>query len=355
MHIAVVTRNMQAGGAERVIVQLLKHWISQGNTCDLILIETAEKRYNIPEGVKTHEINIKKRNRVIDKFFRYFEVRKLITQIKPEIVLSMPEEIGIYVLLFLMGKNVPIVVSERNDPWVMPNKKITRLLRKITYPFANGIVFQTEQAASFFSEKIRNKGIVLSNPLDISRIPQPYKGVRSNIIVGAGRLVPQKNFHLLIDAFSDFYIEHPNYKLVIYGDGYLKNELEEYSRKLPQGAVVFPGVSDCLLENIKDAAMFVLTSDYEGVPNVLIEAMAMGMPVIATDCHPGGASALINNGENGIIVPVGDRQGVKDAMEKIVNEPETARNIGNAAVLLKGKLDSEVVSDAWLQYFKKCC
>ncbi len=354
MHIVIVTRNMSSGGAERVIAQLLTEWSNLKIRCDLILLEKEPCFYSIAEGVAIHEIGKLSEYSAVNKLKQYKRIRKLIRKLSPDVVLSMPEEIGIYVIGALLGTGIPVVVSERNDPWVMPYKKITRLLRRLTYPFAKGIIFQTEQASDFFSDRIKRKGIILPNPLDISRIPKPYTGKRSETVVGVGRLVAQKNFRLLIDAFYDFYQKHKEYKLIIYGEGNLRRELEEYSRRLPYGVVELPGVSDNLLEEIKSASMFVLSSDYEGVPNALIEAMAMGMPVVAADCSPGGASALIDNGNNGVIVPVGDKAAMSAAMNRIADDHDFAVSIAYEAVKIKEKLDSVIVAGEWIDYLKKC-
>lgn len=354
MRITIVTRNMLAGGSERVIAQLLKEWTQQKIICDLILIDKTSHFYEIPKEISIHEIGQCSEKPLINKIKQYVKVRKIIRKINPDIVLSLPEEIGIYVIGALFGTRIPVVVSERNNPWVMPNKKITRALRKILYPFAKGIIFQTEQATKYFPNYIIKKSIVIMNPLDISRIPEPYEGIRSNILVGAGRLVPQKNFYLLIDAFEGFYEMHKDYKLIIYGEGKLRRELEEYSKKLPKGTVIFSGVSNSLLEDMKNAAAFVLSSDFEGVPNVLIEAMAMGMPVIATDYYPGGVSTLIQDGKNGIIVPVGSIHDMEKAMEKISDDSDFAVSIGREAVKIREKVDSKIISKEWLNYLREC-
>lgn len=352
MHIAIVTRNMSAGGAERVISQLLKEWISEVE-CSLILIEKKTIYYDLPAGVHIHEYSGNYKNRIFNKLKQYKFVRNIVAKNKPDVILSLPEEIGIYVLIAMLGTGVPVVVSERNDPWVMPNKRITRFFRKLMYPFAKGLIFQTEQAASFFSKNIRNKSVVLDNPLDLSRIPEAFTGKREKTIVGAGRLVPQKNFHLLIDAFSMFHIKHPEYKLIIYGEGPQRDELEKYlEHKHLKDVVFLPGLSKTLLFDISKAAMFVLSSDYEGVPNVLIEAMALGMPVVSTDCRPGGAAHLIENTENGLLVPIQDITLLSDAMCWIVENEDKAISMGKAALNIKNRFNSINVCKQWLEFFK---
>ncbi|WP_035381069.1 glycosyltransferase [Fervidicella metallireducens] len=187
--------------------------------------------------------------------------------------------------------------------------------------------------------------------MDIERIPKPWEGDRVKEVVGAGRLDKQKNFPLLIEAFAKFYKSHSDYVLKIYGDGPLREELIRYAESLlPKDAYCFPGRTTELLEKIKSASMFVLSSDYEGMPNVVIEAMAMGMPVISTDCPSGGSSYLIQNGNNGILTPVGEVDALSEAMCKVAESEKFAIKISREAEKIKNVLDAEVVAEKWREY-----
>ncbi len=355
MHIAVVTRNMCAGGVERVIAQLLHAWDLKGIQCSLVCVHPQPAFYHVDDVVAIYEIPLYSKKPYIDKLKKYLKLRCLMKTLRPDVVLAMPEEIGVFVIMAMLGTGIPVVVSERNNPWVMPNKKITRLLRRMAYPFAKGLIFQTEQAAEFFPRKQREKGIVLPNPLELSRLPEVYAGPRRKIVVGAGRLDQQKNFPLLIRAFAKFYETHRDYKLVIFGEGKQRAELESLaSGLLPDGVWRLPGRVQDLPEQIRDCAMFVLSSDYEGVPNVVIEAMAVGVPVISTDCAPGGAASLIQNEENGILVSVGDEKALADAMAAVADEPVSAKTKAAKAVGIRDVLDAGKVSDQWLDYLRKC-
>lgn len=349
MKITIVTSSMRAGGAERVIAQLLKEWCSIGVECNLVLLNRAPIFYEIPEEVKVYEIGVLAKKHYVDKVKKYIQVRKYIRNIKPDIVLALPEEIGIYVIGSLLGTNIPVVVSERNNPWRMPYKKASRIVRKLMYPFVDGLIFQTSFAASFFSERIQKKGIVLQNPLDLSRIPKPYEGIRDKVIVGAGRLEPQKNFKLLIDAFCLFYEKHEDYKLIIYGEGSLRRELETYAlEKIPKEVFSFPGNVPDLPERINTCSAFVLSSDYEGMPNVLIEAMAMGVPCVSTDCPSGGPNELINDGVNGFLVAVGDINTMAQRLDVMVS----GMTIYSDAQQLRERLDSKKIAHQWLGYLE---
>ena len=295
-------------------------------------------------------MGFKSSNKVLDKLMRYSVVRKMVRREKPDLVLALPEEIAAYVLPALLGTGVPVYVSERNNPWVMPDVRITRFLRDHMYPFAKGVIFQTAMAKSFFPESIQRKGIVLSNPVDASRIPEQYTGEREKVVVAAGRLSSQKNMPLLLKAFAAFSEKHPEYRLRIYGEGELREELTELTRALNIAEKVeMPGRSTVLLEKMNPCGMFVLSSDYEGMPNVLLEAMCMGMPVVSTDCPSGGPKELIEDGVNGLLVPVGDEIAMCRAMERLT-DPEYAKTLADNALKIREKLTSQEVFVSWFRY-----
>lgn len=344
--IIIVTRNMTAGGAEQVIAQLANYFVRRGYKCVIITMDREKVMYDLDSRIKFREVGIQAKNKVVDRVVRYALLRKMIKEERPNIVLTMPEDTGIYVILSLIGIKVPVYVSERNNPWVMPDSSITRFLRKIAYPFATGIIFQTEMAKSFFSKRIQQKGIVLANPVDSERIPEPFAGKREKTIVSVGRLAKQKNFSLLIRAFSSFCKEYPDYKLVIYGEGPERKYLEKlvFDLQLEQ-KVIMPGRNKDVLNEINSAKMFVMSSDYEGMPNALIEAMCMGMPVIATDCPSGGPRELIRNGENGLLIDVNNVEDMEKAMKQIVDG--RSEELGKRAYVTGKKLMNPKVFEDW--------
>lgn len=348
--IVVVTRNMVGDGAERVIAQLVNYFAAQGKRCSIVTLNDDEVFYKLDPSISVLPVGQKSGNKLLDKLLRYRQVRKLVLREQPDLVLSMPEEIGVYVLLALLGTRIPVYVSERNNPWVMPDVKVTRLLRTLMYPFARGIIFQTEMARSFFPASIQAKGVVLKNPVDASRIPAQFQGQREKVIVAAGRLSEQKNMPLLLKAFARFSPEYPEFKLRIFGEGELREELTALAHSLQIGEKTeLPGRSTTLLEKMNSAAMFVLSSDYEGMPNVLLEAMCMGMPAISTDCPSGGPRELIEDGVNGLLVPVGDEAALHAAMERMA-DPEFAEKMAGAAYEIRETLTSREVFVSWYRY-----
>ena len=284
----------------------------------------------------------------------YKKLAQVVNEENPDIVLIMPEEISVKAIPFLKDIDIPIVVSERNNPWIMPRNKLNRILRKIYYPKVDGIVFQTKQAASFFSKNVQQKGKVILNPLDYSRLPKEMTGARSKTIVTMGRLEAQKNHKMLIRAFSHIYKKNKEYKLIIYGNGSMREELEEYaSTILPRNTYCFERATDDVLKRINNAGIFVLSSDYEGLPNSLIEAMAIGLPCICTNCMSGGPKELIDQYKNGILVDVGDDEALALAINEVIGNKALADKLGRNAKKIRYRLDENKIIEEWEEYLNE--
>ena len=349
----IVTHKMSGGGCERVIAQLLTCFARDGIECRLVTECGVPSFFDLPESVEQIYLTFDQTlpERRIPKAYR--KLRKLVKQERPDVVLALPEKVNVWTVLYLLGTGVPVVVSERNDPHRHPENRIKRILRRLVYPFAKGFIFQTKDAARYFSHAIQRRGIVLDNPLDTARIPARFEGERRHTVVAAGRLHEQKNFDLLIRAFARFYRTHHAYSLVIYGEGPEKERLQKTASSLGiAGAVELQGQSKALLNDINDSGMFVLSSDYEGMPNVLIEAMACGLPCIATDCPIGGVRSLLTSGENGLLIPVGDEDALYEAMCKLAEDESYAAWLGSRAAGIRNRLDETIVAAKWREYLE---
>lgn len=351
----IVTHKMSGGGCERVIAQLLKRFCADGLSCTLVSECNVPSFYALPEAVTVIHLLDGPDMGMRQVPAAYRKLRACVRAQRPDVVLAMPEKVNVWTVLSLLGTGVPVVVSERNDPHRHPENRVKRLLRRLIYPFAAGFIFQTQQAADYFPVRIRARGIVLPNPLDGARLPEPDAGPREKTVVGAGRLHAQKNFPLLIGAFRRFYGTHPDWRLVIFGEGAERAALEQLAHALPEDVVSLPGQTDRLAQQMRSCGMFVLSSDYEGMPNVLIEALAMGVPCIATDCPVGGCAALIADGQNGLLVPVGEEKTLYRAMCTMADDGPNALSAGpvQRAHAVRKLLDEAVVCGNWRQYLEQ--
>jgi glycosyltransferase involved in cell wall biosynthesis len=254
--------------------------------------------------------------------------------------------------LAMMGLRIPLILSERNDPARMPQSKLKRGVRLLSYACCSGVVFQTVGARNFFPKLIRRKSTVICNPIT-AVLPASFQGERECKIVNFCRLVPQKNLGLLIDAFSDIAQEFPAYTLWIYGEGPERAALEQrIADRGLAGRVMLPGYSSDIYADINSAALFVSSSDYEGISNSMLEAMALGIPSICTDCPPGGAAETIDHGINGLLVPTGDRTAMANAMRTVLNDEVLAKKISHAGMELREKLGVAAIAQQWLCFIQ---
>jgi glycosyltransferase involved in cell wall biosynthesis len=259
----------------------------------------------------------------------------------------------------MMGIRIPLLVSVRNDPVkdYAPYKLPTWYMERK----AAGCVFQTPDAMKFFDKRIQDKGKVILNPISEQYIGSDSEHNiivdRNNEIVTVGRIDSQKNQMLLFEAFKEISTKYPRYVLKLYGDIQDKEIYRELNRFISENnledRIMFMGLKSNPGDYIKEASIFVLSSDYEGMPNALIEAMVLGLPVISTDCPCGGPKMLIDNGKNGIIVPVGDKKALANAMEYMITHEKEAEAMGKEAKKLIERVEPDKICSQWLDYISE--
>lgn len=243
-----------------------------------------------------------------------------------------------------------ILVSERG----YPNIKRFPKLRKYFFGKANYAVFQTDGARLCFPKVKDNNCTVIPNPI---RIPVECwdDSTSSNIIVCVGRLnICQKRQDLLLRAFKNVYETRKDYKLLFVGGGDDLNELQSLARELDiMESVEFTGFTKDVKSYLLKSKIFVMTSDFEGIPNSLMEAMALGMPSISTDCEPGGARFLINNYQNGVVVERGNVEAISNAIFYFIEHNNERCSCAREARIAMGKLDETIIGYKWEGAMKK--
>ena len=336
--------SLEYGGAERVTVRLANCFCEKKHVY-VITNRICEKEYLLDS--KVNRININSENAFV--FMKCF--RNKMKELNPEFVIVMFAPMYILIYLSMLGLKFTQIVSERNDPKHFAGKKIVKFLYQYFLKKADGIVFQTKEAKEYFLKNDYIANRVIYNPVDVSELPQRYNGKKEKVIVSIGRLHYQKNQKLLIDAFVLIHQEIKDYKLTIYGEGELREELELYINKCnAQDFIELFGNSDDVLNEIKNKALFVLSSDFEGMPNALLEAMCLGLPVISTDCPCGGPSELIINNKNGILVSVGNKEELSNAILYLIKNPIIANKLGDAAYKIRDTLDIKKIAEQWLEF-----
>lgn len=253
---------------------------------------------------------------------------------------------NIAMLMAAKGLPVKTVFCERNNP-VRPDMpdNIMKIRNRITWR-CKAAVFQTEDQRDYYSW-LQCPTVVIPNPLKVG-LPEPFEGQRRKEIVNFCRLNKQKNIPLMIEAFQLLQREHPDYTLRIYGRGEEKDNLIALTKeKRLENAVFFEDFAPDVHERIRDAAMYVCSSDFEGLSNSMLEAMAIGLPCVCTDCKGGGARMMIRDHENGILTPIGDVNALYNGMKEIVEAPELARRISAEAAKVREELSIERIADQW--------
>lgn len=356
MKILFCLGSMTKGGAERVVANL-SNWLIKKHNVAIVVTPPDKSLYELDSDISfmtLDYVNDKKDNIIFRNIKRIKRLNKYIKDFDPDIILSFLPEPSYRVLFLKPIDKKKIIVSVRNDPKIEYKSLFNKMIMKILYSRADGFVFQTEEAREYFSKKIQERSIVIPNPINPDFICKPFNGIRDKSIVTVGRLEKQKNHKLLIDSFYLIKDEFKNYKLLIYGTGSLEKELKEYVEYLKLNKlVVFKGQINNVKDEIYKSGLFVLSSDYEGMPNALMEAMAMGIPCISTDCPCGGASFLINDGENGFLVPVGDKEQLAEKMKEILLDTKLSKKFSTNSSKISKIVDPKVINDKWFDYINE--
>ena len=340
--------DLEKGGAQRVISVLANHF-STNNEVSILMLRQKNIRYEINKNISLFAVTKIKKMTKLHTLLAKISIIKLIKmqlqikKINPDIIISFLPEPSLK-LMFLKKFNgqlnkIPTIVSVRNDPFTEYKNKIINIVMRHLYQKADKIVLQTDEAFLYFAKLFKeDKLTVIPNPIDYKfLISKPYNGRRSEQIVNVGRLVTQKNQKLLIDAYLKVLTKYPHLKLIIYGSGPLERELKNYVKHLNlEDKVFFRGEVDDIKTAILKAKMFVLSSDYEGMPNALMEAMALGIPCVSTNCPCGGPKYLIKNSNK-----------LAKAMLMLLDNKNLSNKISKNAFLFSRQYEPSKICSLW--------
>ena len=395
--ILLILPHMIGGGAERVAALLMNSFAANGYRTEMVL--TGDRRDDVvrhelddnteltllPELLKKDPVKDKIKYDVLLKayaqvFCNLFELFRLpvpadlakaslYVQYHREIawlrkkLLAEPECTVIAFLqpaipiTLLASRGLPnrVIFSERCDPYRLLKKRYGRKFIEKYYRRADAAVFQTTYAQDAFPKHIAQKGVVIPNPIRTG-LPEPWHGAREKTVSTFCRISLQKNLPVLVEAFDGFRKAFPDYRLRIIGNApseegravmeALQKQIADLSL---EDAVEFVPFRQDVHELILKDAMYVNSSDYEGISNAMLEAMAIGLPSICTDCPVGGARATIRNGENGLLVPVGDPEAICSAMRRLADDPALAKTLSENAAALREELSLDKIAKRWME------
>ena len=355
MRICLLVTNLGSGGAERTITYLADYGIQKNYKVDIVVLNN-ERFYNIPDNVNYFCLDdeIKKKGvfakaiRIAKRMLRF---RKYVKKNKPDLIFSIMDSLIRYPH-YLAPKTV-LISSERNNPKLEIDKKKQK--KRIKYfEKTDGLIFQTNSARECYKSLTVESEVIpnaVGNPIAYE-YSKPAES-REKVITAVGRLAPQKDYYTLINAFEIVHNLYPDYKLQVFGEGSEKDALKEYvtSKKL-DNVIVFCGVDRECLRKVYTSTCYVMTSKHEGMPNTLMEAMAVGTPCVSTNCDFGPAD-LIENNVNGQLVPVGDYKAVAEAIIRYIEDKEFSEKVSVNSMKIKETNSIEKISERYYTFFEK--
>ncbi len=341
--------SMGHGGAQRVISLLCNELVKRFEEVEVLSYYNNPILYQLDERVHYRSVvddNGTDIFRNIIWMRRYFKKNS-------KIVLSFLAPFNMIAIISLFFSNIPIIVADRNDPTKVPVTFWMRKLRDFLYCFADHVVVQTKKNQNYFGRIIKRKSSVIYNPIDLKELQgSALKADKNKKIVSVARLEKQKNQKMLIRAFKQVLKKHSDYVLVLYGEGPYREELERFIKEEELvGVVQLPGNVPNVLKLERDAEIFVLSSDYEGMPNALLEAMCLGLPCIST--RVSGATDLIQDKLNGVLVDISNTDELASKMIEMVESKALREIYAKRAVLLADELKVNMITDRWMQLIEK--
>lgn len=342
------------GGAERVLLQLAKRFAARGYRAVVVTSFVDAWEYPVPEGVERLSIEQEQidQSRLRRNLSRIEALRRLIREYKPAALISFMAEPNFRAVLASRFLPVKTIVSVRNDPEREYGGRLGRLIGKWLLPLADGCVFQTEQAKNWFPKRLQKRSKIIMNQVD-ERFFQVKDAGENGYVMTAGRLTAQKNQALLIRAFAAI-AKDVEEELRIYGEGELRPELEALIAGMGmEGRIRLMGASNEMPAALAGCRLFVLPSDFEGMPNALLEAMAAGRCCVSTACPCGGPEAVIENGVNGMLVPVGAEKALSAAMLELLKDEKKRRTLAAAAGESAAAFRPEAIFEHWRNYVEQ--
>ena len=354
MKITFFIGGLGKGGAERVVCNLANYLLSHQHEIDILTVGDSEA-YELDDKIKRYKLirNNERKNVLVDSIKRIGRLLLYLRNKRDVFIVMLPFTTILLLKLrfFVKGK---VIASERSFPTNYTSREQSRL-KKLAHR-SDAWIFQTKASKLWYGNSVgKAEAIIIANPINEHFIKDYQAPIRRKIIVTAGRLTEVKNHSLLLRAFSEIAKDFNDYELIIYGEGGLRQALESEALDLGiSNQVFFPGFAEWGKE-AGDASLFVLSSNLEGMPNALMEAMALGLPCVATDCDGGGSAFLIENEKNGLLVPKGDVDALATAMRRMLSDKAFAEHCGKEAHKICDRLAPDKVYAQWEKFIKEVC
>jgi GalNAc-alpha-(1->4)-GalNAc-alpha-(1->3)-diNAcBac-PP-undecaprenol alpha-1,4-N-acetyl-D-galactosaminyltransferase len=332
---------MTGHGAERAAACLVNNFSKLGYEVVLMKLDNEKSFYELNSNIEIINLNINKASSnkfkaIKNNIKSILITRRAIKKVKPDVIMCFSITTIFLSVFSAIGTKIKVIGSEQSNPYYSLNGSLWKPAKKILSPLCDGFIFQTERAAAFYPKRVREKSIIIPNAIyndDIYNVVIPEK--KEKIVCSVGRLIELKGFDVLIRAFHKIHDRIPEYKLVIYGEGNYRGKLEHLINQLSlNDKVLLPGLTNHIEQKLVNAETFVLSSRHEGMPNTLLEAMALGLPCVSTNCEMGPAE-LIDNMKNGILVEVDNIEKMSEAILLTIKDKNIAKKLSDEAMKIR--------------------
>lgn len=357
MRVTLLIYALSDGGAQRVMSILANYWVSQGWDVTLIMLVSPTKPpfYELDDRIEIKSLDILAKSSsnlaAIGNTWRRLKIlRQEIIASKPDIVISFMTTVNVYNILACWGLNIPTIVCEHTYPGAVDANKIWQALMKWSYRHADIVTVLTQNAVPFYPPASGYRTIVMPNPvLEPSPISTTERLLPSRSLIAVGRLDPRKGFDLLMKAFHRLRDKYPEWQLTILGEGEIRAELEELRSQLQlTDCVHLPGAVNNVRDYLAQAELFVVSSRVEGFPMGLCEAMACGLPVIATDCLSGPRD-IIQDGIDGMLVKTEDLDALTAGLDTLMSDPLKRQQLAQNAPKVLERFGLDSVMNLWVE------
>lgn len=357
-HVMLIISALAGGGAERVIVDLAQFLLERGCTVTVGTLEgDRDDHFTLSPGIRRVRTNIMwasngTLDRVVGTLQRLRMIRRLVVDVRPDVVISFIEMTNVRVLLSLIGTGIPVIVSERTDPRHHPVSRAWHFMRRNSYRMAARVVVQTDNVARWARswlppEKVTVIPNAVRRSIGAPVRSRPIGMPQGRIVLGMGRLSPEKGFDLLIRAFAQAELHREGWSLVLLGEGAERSCLVGHAAACGIADRVFmPGLQSNPHEWLCHADIFVLSSRYEGFPNALLEAMQSGAACVAFDCESGPAE-IIRDGMDGLLVPAENVGALSGALRRLASDDVLRVRLAEQARSIEGRFSTQSVYGQW--------
>lgn len=354
MKLLFVIRDMFVGGAGKQLAMTANAMSRFGHSVAVYTYCDNECRHRLEDGVRYIPNKKMPKGKLGEYLFAVPGIRRQIKAFAPDVVISWRCNAGCFAVLAAIGLKAKVVFSERSDPYM--ETSLALKISAFVCNFSDGGVFQLEAVRNYY-RRLSKKSVVIPNPfqdkLGLSTF-LPYKERNPEVVHVARIVFSQKRQDLMLDAFRLFLKKHPDCVLSFYGDGPDLEKLRQKAKDFGiEKNVVFHGAVSEIPAKIRSAKLLVLTSDYEGIPNVILEAFSAGVPVVSTDTSPGGARFLLGDGECGLLARRGDACDVAEKMSAVVDDENLAARLMNAGKIGLARFEPGVLFAKWEDYLER--